>query len=130
MVFQATQSKEQISPDSWQKWDQARVVYADRRQRWEKGTPDYTGEDRFDNILSHMKTMMITTADVTTTTTTKTTATTTKTPATTTKTTATSTKTPATSTKTDAITTKTATTTGVVTDAAITAAAVVKETKE
>lgn len=49
------------SPRSWENWDQARVVYTDKRQQWEQGTPDYTGEDRFDNILSHMQAMMIST---------------------------------------------------------------------
>ena len=41
-------------------------MYTDRRERWEKGTPDYTGEDRFDNILTHMKSIMIASKDTTT----------------------------------------------------------------
>jgi len=70
-MFKATgdsyKGSEQAGPASWHNWDQARVVYTDRRERWEKGTPDYTGEDRFDNILSHMKSMMIASTDTTTT---------------------------------------------------------------
>jgi len=44
---------------TWTNWEHARVVYSDKRTQWEQGVPDYTGEDRFDNILSHMQSMMI-----------------------------------------------------------------------
>jgi len=57
-------SKPSSSPNSWRNWEEARAVYADRRQQWEQGVPDYQGEDRFDNILTHMKAMMVATAPI------------------------------------------------------------------
>ena len=31
----------------------------DQRGSWEHGQPDYTGSDKFDNILAHMKSVIL-----------------------------------------------------------------------
>lgn len=45
--------------DSWKYWQQGRQVVGDRRECWESGTPDYQGQDRFDNIMTYMSAMML-----------------------------------------------------------------------
>lgn len=59
----STASAMNQSLKSWENWDQARVVYATKREQWEKGTPDYHGDDKFDNILSHMLSSLTTNTD-------------------------------------------------------------------
>lgn len=53
------------APPSWDHWSQARQQaeksYSDRKAEWENGKPDYKGEDRFDNILTYMSAMMLST---------------------------------------------------------------------
>lgn len=48
-------------PQSWQKWQQKREPQTpeDRKTSWERGNPDYTGEDGFDKILNHMSNIML-----------------------------------------------------------------------
>lgn len=45
--------------DSWKYWQQGRQVISDRRETWESGSPDYQGQDRFDNIMTYMSAMML-----------------------------------------------------------------------
>ena len=46
---------------SWEKWNAARLQgNGDRRGAWEQGTPNYHGEDSFNNILTYMSAMMLT----------------------------------------------------------------------
>jgi len=51
------------SMESWNQWRSAREhaerSAQDSRKSWESGTPDYAGQDRFDNILTYMSAMML-----------------------------------------------------------------------
>merc|ERR1712013_924493 len=46
--------------DTWSKWASAREYSPTRsRTQWEEGRPDYEGQDRFDNIMTYMSAMML-----------------------------------------------------------------------
>jgi len=49
--------------DTWGHWKRAReheqAQQRDHRAIWESGTPDYQGQDRFDNIMTYMSAMML-----------------------------------------------------------------------
>jgi len=46
--------------DTWSQWEHARQhVPAQSREKWEEGRPDYEGQDRFDNIMTYMSAMML-----------------------------------------------------------------------
>jgi len=45
---------------TWSHWENARNnAPGQSRSRWEEGKPDYEGQDRFDNILTYMSAMML-----------------------------------------------------------------------
>jgi len=45
---------------TWSHWESAREhTPAQSRGKWEEGKPDYEGQDRFDNIMSYMSAMML-----------------------------------------------------------------------
>lgn len=48
------------SMETWSRWENARGRSAEQsREAWEQGSPDYEGQDRFDNILTYMSAMML-----------------------------------------------------------------------
>jgi len=49
--------------ESWNHWNNARFMAGRKSDRadWEEGTPDYHGQDRFDNIINYMSAMMLST---------------------------------------------------------------------
>jgi len=47
--------------NTWSQWEHARqMTPTHSRQQWEEGKPDYEGQDRFDNIMTYMSAMMLT----------------------------------------------------------------------
>jgi len=51
------------SMDNWDHWRRARehayLSPEERRGNWESGKPDYSGQDRFDNVMTYMSAMML-----------------------------------------------------------------------
>jgi len=51
------------SMDTWDHWRHAREQVAlspkEHRELWESGKPDYSGNDRFENVLTYMSAMML-----------------------------------------------------------------------
>jgi len=46
--------------NTWEQWEHARQHPAmQSRDKWEEGKPDYEGQDRFDNIMTYMSAMML-----------------------------------------------------------------------
>jgi len=45
---------------TWSQWEHARQYSPSQsREKWEEGRPDYEGQDRFDNIMTYMSAMML-----------------------------------------------------------------------
>jgi len=46
--------------NTWSQWEHARQYSPSQsREKWEEGRPDYEGQDRFDNIMTYMSAMML-----------------------------------------------------------------------
>jgi len=58
----ASEASASSMPSSWQQWHDNRTAtekLRDQRSSWEHGHPDYTGSDKFENIIDHIQNVII-----------------------------------------------------------------------